>query len=106
MIDQELIAFLAFDAVVLLVTSIGFAIAFVRARERVLRERAERAQPRALESSRTDRIEQAIDAIAVEVERLAEAQRFTSHLLAERERTPAELPSVPRPAPERATTPH
>lgn len=30
------------------------------------------------------RIEQAVDAVAVEVERIAEAQRFTTRLLAER----------------------
>jgi len=33
---------------------------------------------------RLERMEQAIDAIAVEVERIAEGQRFTSKLLAER----------------------
>ena len=35
-------------------------------------------------AARLDRIEQAIDAIAVEVERIAEGQRFTSKLLASR----------------------
>ena len=33
---------------------------------------------------RLERIEQAIDTVAVEVERISEAQRFTSKLLAER----------------------
>jgi hypothetical protein len=35
-------------------------------------------------SARLDRMEQAIDAIALEVERIAEGQRFTTKLLAER----------------------
>jgi len=35
-------------------------------------------------AARLDRMEQAIDAIAVEVERVAEGQRFTSKLLASR----------------------
>jgi len=35
-------------------------------------------------AARLERMEQAIDAIAVEVERIAEGQRFTSKLLAER----------------------
>ena len=35
-------------------------------------------------SSRLERMEQAIDAIAVEVERIAEGQRFTSKILASR----------------------
>ena len=34
--------------------------------------------------SRLERIEQAIDAIAVEVERISEGQRFTTKLLSER----------------------
>ena len=34
--------------------------------------------------ARMERIEQAIDAIAVEVERVSEAQRFTTRLLSER----------------------
>jgi hypothetical protein len=34
--------------------------------------------------SRLERIEQAIDAMAVEVERISEAQRFTTRLLADR----------------------
>ena len=51
------------------------------------------------------RIEHAVQAIAVEVERLGEGQRFTSRLLAER--TPADN-AVPRLAPEypRVNTPH
>lgn len=35
-------------------------------------------------AARLERMEQAIDAIAIEVERIAEGQRFTSRLLAER----------------------
>jgi hypothetical protein len=41
---------------------------------------------------RFDQLQQSIDAIAVEVERIAEAQRFSAKLLAER----AETPSLPR----------
>ena len=36
-------------------------------------------------TNRLERIEQAVDAIAVEVERISEGQRFTSRLLAERQ---------------------
>jgi hypothetical protein len=43
---------------------------------------------------RLERIEQAIDTVAVEVERISEAQRFTSKLLAER--TGAGAEAVPR----------
>lgn len=43
---------------------------------------------------RLQRIEQAIDAMAVEVERIAEGQRFVTRLLAER---PAERVAIPAP---------
>ena len=41
---------------------------------------------------RFDQLQQSVDAIAVEVERIAEAQRFSAKLLAER----SETPSLPR----------
>jgi len=50
---------------------------------------------------RLERMEQAIDAVAVEMERLGEAHRFTAKLLAER------LEAVPAPRPPaRVVTPH
>ena len=43
---------------------------------------------------RLERMEQAIDSIAIEVERISEGQRFTTKLLAERVPTPdASLPN-------------
>lgn len=45
---------------------------------------------------RLERIEQAVDAIAIEVERMSESQRYTSKLLAERLPTPNALPGVER----------
>ena len=39
-------------------------------------------------------MEQAIDAIAIEVERLSEGQRFTTRLLAEEGREAAQIPSA------------
>lgn len=38
---------------------------------------------------RFDQLQQAVDAIAVEVERIAEAQRFSAKLLSEKRDTPA-----------------
>ena len=50
------------------------------------------AQQRMPELERMDdrlaRIEQAVDAMAIEVERISEGQRFTTKLLAERTREP------------------
>ena len=45
-----------------------------------------------LYEQRLDQIQQSVDAIAVEVERIAEAQRFSAKLLAER----ADAPALPR----------
>ena len=50
-------------------------------------------------NDRLGRMEQAIDAIAIEVERISEAQRFVTKLLAERKAPAASLP-------ERVITPH
>jgi hypothetical protein len=41
-------------------------------------------------------LQQAVDAIAIEVERLSEGQRFTTKLLAEREREVAQIPPANR----------
>jgi transposase len=48
-------------------------------------------------SGRLERMERAIDAIAVEVERISEGQRFTTKLLSERNNAPA-LPASARSA--------
>lgn len=46
--------------------------------------------------ARLERMEQAIDAIAIEVERVAEAQRFTTRLLSERAAGPG-TPALSQP---------
>ena len=46
-----------------------------------------------IDESRMERIENAVDAIAIEVERISEAQRFTTALLADR--LPARVERVP-----------
>ena len=63
------------------ITAIGVPIARAIAR----RLESQGQQPRAPSdvSARLERMEQAIDAIAVEIERVAEAQRFTTRLLAD-----------------------
>jgi hypothetical protein len=48
-----------------------------------------RELPNSLYEQRFDQLQQSVDAIAVEVERIAEAQRFSAKLLAERSDTPA-----------------
>jgi hypothetical protein len=63
------------------VTAIGFPLA------RAFAKRMERGDAPKIPSdvsARLERMEQAIDSIAVEVERISEGQRFTTKLLAER----------------------
>ena len=48
-------------------------------------------------SARLERMEQAIDTIAIEVERISEGQRFTTRLLAERTGGEREAPPATRP---------
>ena len=64
------------------ITAIGVPIARALAR-RIDRQGSLPAVPSDV-SARLERMEQAIDAIAVEVERIAEGQRFTTRLLGDR----------------------
>jgi hypothetical protein len=64
-------------------TTFGFAVAWIRARERAIRAE-QRAAPASDGDARFDRLEHAIEAMAVEVERMSEGQRFVSKVLAER----------------------
>jgi len=59
-----------------------WAIASTRKREQL---------PSPLNDARLEQLQQSVDAIAIEVERIAEAQRFSAKLLAGRE-TEARLP--------------
>ncbi len=79
-IDGKVIPLAAFAMVT--VVSIGVPIA--RAWARRLERGPQRLDLPPETNARLERMEQAIDAIAVEVERISEGQRFTTKLLAER----------------------
>ena len=68
------------------ITAIGFPIARAYAR-RVEQGDVNKRIPTEV-TARLERMEQAIDSIAVEVERISEGQRFTTKLLAERTAPP------------------
>ncbi len=70
---------------------LGAFIGARRAGRRTLLE-AIAAQPAPLSEARLSQLIDAVDAIALEVERISEAQRFTARLLAERHAPPAPLP--------------
>jgi len=67
------------------ITIRGIASAVVRMQELKIRGDS-RSLP--LDEARLERIEQAVDSIAIEIERISENQRFTTKLLSERVTTP------------------
>jgi len=71
-------------------TAIGLPVAKAYAR-RLDRGPSEPSVPPELQS-RLERMEQALDSIAIEVERISEGQRFTTKLLAERSKADEKLP--------------
>lgn len=67
----------------LMIVSIVLGIPLVRSYTRRVESKPRDALPTGELVTRLDRIEQAIDAMATEVERIAEGQRFTTKLLSE-----------------------
>ena len=78
--DPGIVVPLGFFAMVAtMAVGVPLARAFAR---RMERESKTKLAPEV--NSRLERIEQAVDAIAIEVERISEGQRFTTKLLTER----------------------
>ncbi|CAA9345449.1 MAG: hypothetical protein AVDCRST_MAG11-3198 [uncultured Gemmatimonadaceae bacterium] len=71
-----------------MVTALAVGVPLVRALAR--RWESEAGQPRvpAEVAARLERMEQALESVAIEVERISEGQRFTTRLLSERARDP------------------
>ena len=76
---------------VLLIVFVAFPLVFAYARRIWKRTGAPRVNP--AENGRLERIEQAVEAIAVEVERVSEGQRFVTKLLSETGRKQVSLPA-------------
>jgi len=75
-------------------TTAATVLSLAKMKMRASQQRSELADPGVDE--RLYRIEQAVDAMAVEIERMAESQRFTARLLSERLPTPEALPGAER----------
>jgi hypothetical protein len=84
MVDPDLLVI--FGGII--ATTIGYQISrAIRARmERPSLSRSDLADVK----SHLERLEQAVDSIAIEVERISEGQRFTTKLLSERAASPSE----------------
>jgi hypothetical protein len=92
----------------LMILGIVLGIPLVRSYTRRVESRPRESLPSGEMITRLDRIEQAIEAMATEVERIAEGQRFTTRLLSEaKTRAPVAIaappaaanPAAPAPAP-------
>lgn len=83
-----MITILAIIAVVVLAAGLGG--------NQLRKREPQRSVP--LEDDRLKRLEQAVDAIALEVERISEAQRFTTKLLSERHAQESPAPAAPHQA--------
>jgi hypothetical protein len=98
---SDFVIAVAFWSTVLIASNVAVAIALVRARKRI--RQLEQGHP-SLSTGGSERLEQAVEAIAIEVERISEGQRFTTKLLAERRDATPEI--EPRRAPGQIITPH
>lgn len=69
-----------------IVGAVGSLVAIGVGARIVLMRAKRRAEGPRVEDRRLQHLEQAIDAIAIEIERISEGQRFTTKLLSERDR--------------------
>jgi hypothetical protein len=85
---------------VIIVTSIAAFVGIALVARFVWRRTSRISAPAPkLENDRLQRIEEAIDTMAVEIERMSEAQRFTAKLLLERGSIPEQPANAQVPAP-------
>ena len=102
--DPGFIGIIAIVAVVALATSLTFLRRVLEMRHERFMRGAESSPSLETLSKRLDRIENAVDATSLEVERIAESSRFMAKLLAERGEAG---PSATRgKVPEKVITPH
>lgn len=72
----------AIPLAIVLATPVGVLLRWFQHRERMARIAAERDRP-PVDDARLERLEQAMDAMAIEVERIGEGQRYLTRLLSE-----------------------
>jgi hypothetical protein len=86
-VDPDIINFAA-----VMVTIVGTVASlcgvFVASKWAIAATRRREQMPSPFNDSRLEQLQQSVDAIAIEVERIAEAQRFSAKLLAAREAEP------------------
>lgn len=86
--DPDVITFAAVSCIIVGLVGSLSAIGVVTFRI-LMRPKGPSRQQSHVDEARLEHLQQSIDAIAIEVERIAEAQRFSAKLLAERAPVPA-----------------
>lgn len=90
-VDPDMVVGMSFA----LLIAVAFPLSVAYAR-RIWRAKPADAPPARDESaSRLERVEHAVDAIAIEIERVAEGQRFVTKVFAERPAAPVVVPQMP-----------
>lgn len=82
--SPEVMGFAQVAAIIVFLTGSVVTIGVTAARVIMRAQRQQRLPLPTQSDSRLEQLQQSVDAIAVEVERIAEAQRFSTKLLAER----------------------
>jgi hypothetical protein len=90
---------IVFTLAVLMPITIGLMLRMLKGAPRDVQPIADPAS-----NARLDRLEQAMDAIAIEIERISEGQRFVTKVLTERNAPPASL--AERQSRHQSNTPH
>ena len=89
--DQDVISFAG--VMLTIITSVALlAGVYVATRWALAAAKTRQLEPSRVDDNRLEQIQQTVDSIAIEVERIAEAQRFTAKLAAERSEA-KQLPS-------------
>lgn len=85
--DQDVVSFAG--VMLTIISSVaGLALIYVACRFALASAKAKERGPARLDDGKLEQLQQSVDSIAIEVERIAEAQRFTAKLAAERSETP------------------
>ncbi|MEP7085842.1 MAG: hypothetical protein ABI884_00795 [Gemmatimonadota bacterium] len=91
MVDPDVISFAGVMLTIVATVAAGTVI-YVAARFALASAKKAERGPSTLDSGKLEQLQQSVDSIAIEVERIAEAQRFTAKLAAERSEA-KQLPS-------------
>ena len=83
MVDQDVISF-AIVMTTIVASIASLAVLYVGVKWGMAKTKVSQLPPSRLDDSRLEQIQQTVDSITIEVERIAEAQRFTAKLANER----------------------